>query len=180
MTDATDMTTAVVPAEPVSSLQGGALADLKQCEAWLAEGPRGSYYTGVRDPDTGEVIHSGQEIQDTYAALLEGELQGSAGPVWPEHQDDGDVPKKPSNYDLTGLQIYDAPTRDIVDTFAREAHDSGFGQERFRSVVAWALQQTGPPTEAAFRRWAQSEGFSSTMIRRAIGIYNDMKKEHKV
>jgi hypothetical protein len=156
------------PAPAPSSLSPAA-ADKQAIEAMMAQGPTGEYYRG-------NATMTAAQIQAHYADILRGELAGADMPMGPDHRDDVDVPGKASGYSLDNLHIYDAPTRDIVDTFARHAHDGGFGNERFRSVVTWALQQSGPPSRAEFLKWAQGEHWPDTMIKRALEIYGDMRR----
>lgn len=155
----------VVSSSGPSSLSQDAMATGRVLEDMMTD-PKSEYWVGPR----------AAEFQALYRDLVRGELAGEAGPVRPEHSGDVDVPAKASAYQLDGLHIFHAQDRDIVDTFARQAHDSAFGNERFRSCVSWGLQQSGPPSQAEFRKWALGENWSDAMIKRAIDIYEDMRK----
>jgi hypothetical protein len=159
---------AVVPDAP-SSLGPDAMAQGRIIEDMMAD-PQSAYWRGDQH-------RSAAEYQEHFRALLRGEAAGEAGPIAPVHSGaDVDTPGKRTGYDYSGLPIHSAETRDLVDEFAGHAHDAGFGVERTRDVLQWALTQTAGVTEREFRSWALGRGWTDTHIRHAIDAYREMSK----
>ncbi len=160
---------AIVPAGAPSSLSSAAAADKQQLEAWMAD--KSSPYW------RGDDNMSAEAIQGLYRDILEAEARGEDTPTGASYRGaDADTPSKRTGYNYEGLAIHDGATRDLVDEFASHAIDAGFGNERVRDVLHWALSQPAGVTERQFRSWALQRGWSSTHVRYALEAYRDMKK----
>jgi hypothetical protein len=169
---ATKPGTAVVPAGPVSSLSPESMLKGRQLEAMMAD-KSSAYWKG-------DEHRSAEQYQAFYRDLIEAEARGDDLPSGQKYEGvDRDVPSKRGGYDYTGLPIHDGETRDLVDEFAGHALDAGFGTERVRDVLAWALNQPAGTTEQQFRSWALQRGWSTTHIKHAVEAYREMKKSFR-
>jgi hypothetical protein len=165
----TDTSRALVPAGSPSSLSGGAAADKAQLEAWVTD-KSSPYWPGSEHM-------SAEAYQGLYRDLIEAEARGDDLPSGPKYGGvDSDMPGKRTGYDLEGLPIHSAVDRDIVDEALTHFHDAGFGVERTRAILGWALEQTGEPSEREFRSWALQRGWSTTHIKHAIEAWREMSK----
>lgn len=175
MTDATagQGGTAVVPAPAATttSLRGDAAAYKQQIEAMIGN-PGSAYWRGT--PDRAAAL-----IQADYADLLRAEHLGASMPVGPRHEGvDPDLPANVGKYDISDLPIHSASDRDLVDLALADFHSYGFGQARTRDVLRWAMSQSGPPTERAFREWAVSRRWTDRHVNDAIAVYRGLKRRN--
>ncbi len=172
--------TDAAPNTPSTSLAPGPAADKATIEQMMGD-PGSAYWSrGELHPDVAKLVGlpTGEAIRAHYADLVRGELAGADSPVGPAHETDIDTPRDAGGYDLQGLAIYSGEDRDIVDSFAAVALQSGIGQEKFFDAVQWALNQPVKPDAMQFHRWAAARGWGDVKIRAAIDWFAKEAKRH--
>jgi hypothetical protein len=157
-----------VPA-PSTSLSADAHAAKTQIEAWMAEGPNGTYWKGNEH-------HSAAFIRETYAGLIRGEQQGARDAVGPAFEPDRDMPLSIRHYDFQDVgRSFQAEDRDILDQFLPHAFEGGLGQEKVRQAISWTMSVPGL-TPDAFRKLAIGAGWSNQHIETCLKFHNQMTK----
>jgi hypothetical protein len=170
---AEEVTGTDVAVVPVSPLGAAAALDKSAIETMLAETPDMYWRTGNGDL-------TAAQIREHYADLIRAERAGKSDPLGPDYREDIDLPAGPGNYQLDGLPIYSAETRDLVDLALVHFHGAGFGQVRTREVLQWALTQPAGVTEAQFHEWAAGRRWSDAHIKYALEFYRAERKRQNV